>query len=115
MNTAVLTGRQVSAALKVLLVTQAGSIADVTLHTSCLSNDDSALKVSKLLKYFLDFLTKMYLYFHAQFKKENVLKKLIVWIKHKFPNPYIFSTFYHTPFIFQTMNSERSNSQSLKY
>ena len=46
MNTAVLTGRQVSDPLKILMVSQAGDIADVTLHTSCRTNDDSALKVS---------------------------------------------------------------------
>ena len=45
LNTAVLTGRQVSDPLKVLMVSQAGDIADVTLGTSCTTNDDSALKV----------------------------------------------------------------------
>ena len=46
MNTAVLTGRQVSQPLKIFIVSDAGKIADVTLHTSCHTNDDSALKVS---------------------------------------------------------------------
>jgi len=46
MNTAVLTGRQVSQPLKIFIVSEAGKIADVTLHTSCHTNDDSALKVS---------------------------------------------------------------------
>ena len=45
MNTAVLTGRQVSQPMKVFIVSQGGEIADVTLHTSCHTNDDSALKV----------------------------------------------------------------------
>lgn len=45
-NTAVLTGRQVSQPLKIFIVSEAGKIADVTLHTSCHTNDDSALKVS---------------------------------------------------------------------
>ena len=47
MNTAVLTGRQVSQPLKIFIVSEAGKIADVTLHTSCHTNDDSALKVSQ--------------------------------------------------------------------
>ncbi|XP_041976905.1 transmembrane protein 132E isoform X2 [Aricia agestis] len=46
LNTAVLTGRQVSAALKVLIVSQAGQVADVTLQSSCHSEDESVLKVS---------------------------------------------------------------------
>ena len=45
MNTAVLSGRQVSQPLKIYIVSEAGAIADVTLHTSCRTNDDSALKV----------------------------------------------------------------------
>jgi hypothetical protein len=45
MNTAVLTGRQVSQPMKVFIVSQGGEIADVTLHTSCHTSDDSALKV----------------------------------------------------------------------
>ena len=47
MNTAVLTGRQVSQPLKIFIVSEAGSVADVTLHTSCQTSDDSALKVSE--------------------------------------------------------------------
>jgi len=46
MNTAVLTGRQVSQSMKVFMVSEAGSVADVTLHTSCTTADHSALKVS---------------------------------------------------------------------
>ena len=66
MNTAVLTGRQVSQSMKVcdennamlweviitliimkvFIVSEAGSVADVTLHTSCSMADHSALKVS---------------------------------------------------------------------
>lgn len=45
-NTAVLTGRQVSQAMKVLIVSQAGKVADVTLQSSCHSEDESVLKVS---------------------------------------------------------------------
>ena len=45
MNTAVLTGRQVSQSMKVFIVSEAGSVADVTLHTSCTTADHSALKV----------------------------------------------------------------------
>uniref|UniRef100_A0A1B6D587 Transmembrane protein 132E n=2 Tax=Clastoptera arizonana TaxID=38151 RepID=A0A1B6D587_9HEMI len=46
MNTAVLTGRQVSQAMKVFIVSQAGKAADVTLQSSCHSEDESVLKVS---------------------------------------------------------------------
>lgn len=45
-NTAVLTGRQVSQAMKVFIVSQAGRVADVTLQSSCKTEDDSVLKVS---------------------------------------------------------------------
>ena len=45
-NTAVLTGRQISQPVKILMVSEAGSVADVTLHTSCETSDHSALKVS---------------------------------------------------------------------
>ncbi|CAL4069120.1 unnamed protein product [Meganyctiphanes norvegica] len=45
-NTAVLTGRQVSRAMKVLIVSQAGKVADVTLQSSCSCTDEAALKVS---------------------------------------------------------------------
>lgn len=44
-NTAVLTGRQVSQAMKVFIVSQAGKVADVTLQSSCHSEDESVLKV----------------------------------------------------------------------
>uniref|UniRef100_A0A182YEM9 Transmembrane protein 132E n=1 Tax=Anopheles stephensi TaxID=30069 RepID=A0A182YEM9_ANOST len=46
MNTAVLTGRQVSQAMKVFIVSQAGKMADVTLQSSCLTEDESVIKVS---------------------------------------------------------------------
>ena len=45
MNTAMLTGRQVSQSMKIFMVSEAGSVADVTLHTSCSTADHSALKV----------------------------------------------------------------------
>lgn len=45
LNTAVLTGRQVSQAMKILIVSQAGKAADVTFQASCHSEDDSVLKV----------------------------------------------------------------------
>ncbi|KAJ4439424.1 hypothetical protein ANN_07548 [Periplaneta americana] len=45
-NTAVLTGRQVSQAMKVFIVSQAGKVADVTLQSSCHSEDESVLKPS---------------------------------------------------------------------
>uniref|UniRef100_A0ABD2W4F5 Transmembrane protein 132C n=1 Tax=Trichogramma kaykai TaxID=54128 RepID=A0ABD2W4F5_9HYME len=45
-NTAVLTGRQISQAMKVFIVSQAGTVADVTLQSSCHSEDESVLKVS---------------------------------------------------------------------
>ncbi len=48
-NLAVLNGRQVSQPLKVFIVSEAGQIADVTLHSSCSSKDDSALKVGNML------------------------------------------------------------------
>ncbi|KAG8293804.1 hypothetical protein J6590_010794 [Homalodisca vitripennis] len=44
-NTAVLTGRQVSQAMKVFIVSQAGKVADVTLQSSCHSEDESVLKL----------------------------------------------------------------------
>ena len=46
MNTAVLTGRQVSQVMKVFIVTQAGKVADVTLQSSCHAEDESVIKVS---------------------------------------------------------------------
>ena len=46
MNLAILTGRQVSRPLKVFIVSQAGDVADVTLHSSCSSADQSVLKVN---------------------------------------------------------------------
>ena len=38
--------QQVSQPMKIFIVSEAGKIADVTLHTSCKSTDDSALKVT---------------------------------------------------------------------
>lgn len=49
MNTAVLTGRQVSQVMKVFIVTQAGKVADVTLQSSCQAEDESVIKVSAQL------------------------------------------------------------------
>ncbi|XP_055623186.1 transmembrane protein 132C isoform X2 [Toxorhynchites rutilus septentrionalis] len=46
MNTAVLTGRQVSQAMKVFIVSQSGKVADVTLQSSCQAEDESVIKVS---------------------------------------------------------------------
>lgn len=46
MNTAVLTGRQVSQAMKVFIVSQGGKVADVTLQSSCQALDESVIKVS---------------------------------------------------------------------
>lgn len=40
-----LTGRQVSQGMKVFIVSQAGKVADVTLQSSCHSEDESVLKV----------------------------------------------------------------------
>lgn len=48
MNTAVLTGRQVSQAMKVFIVSQAGKVADVTLQSSCTAEDESVIKVSNV-------------------------------------------------------------------
>ena len=50
MNTAVLTGRQVSQPMKVLMVSQGGDVADITLHTSCSTPDMAALKVSEVFR-----------------------------------------------------------------
>ena len=50
MNTAMLTGRQVSQSMKIFMVSEAGSVADVTLHTSCSTADHSALKVLEKIK-----------------------------------------------------------------
>ena len=36
--------------MKVFIVSEAGSVADVTLHTSCSMADHSALKVSQIVK-----------------------------------------------------------------
>ena len=45
MNLAVLTGRQVSRPLKVVIVSEGLDVPDVTLHSSCTSVDQSVLKV----------------------------------------------------------------------
>ncbi len=45
LNLAVLTGRQSSQVLKVLVVSEAGETADVTLRSSCKSDDESVAKV----------------------------------------------------------------------
>lgn len=52
MNTAVLTGRQVSQAMKVFIVSQAGKVADVTLQSSCHAEDESVIKVSETFIYY---------------------------------------------------------------
>lgn len=49
MNTAVLTGRQVSQAMKVFIVSQGGKVADVTLQSSCHAEDESVIKVSEII------------------------------------------------------------------
>lgn len=49
MNTAVLTGRQVYKAMKVFIVSQSGKVADITLQSSCHSEDESVIKVSDLI------------------------------------------------------------------
>lgn len=54
MNTAVLTGRQVSQGMKVFIVSQAGTVADVTLQSSCHSEDESVLKVINLFTAFIE-------------------------------------------------------------
>lgn len=46
LNTAVLTGKQVSQPMKVFVVSQAGKVGDVTLQSSCHAADESILKVS---------------------------------------------------------------------
>lgn len=51
MNTAVLTGRQVYKAMKVFIVSQSGKVADITLQSSCHSEDESVIKVSPIIKF----------------------------------------------------------------
>ena len=63
----------------------------------------------QLLSLHLNFDTKTYM------NIENVLKELSLCHKLKFSNPNIFATQCRRPQIFQTMNSVRSNSVSLKY
>lgn len=46
MNTAVLTGRQVSQAMKVFTVSQAGKVTDVTRNSICNTEDERVIKVS---------------------------------------------------------------------
>lgn len=50
MNTAVLTGRQVYKAMKVFIVSQSGKVADITLQSSCHSEDESVIKVSSIFR-----------------------------------------------------------------
>lgn len=55
MNTAVLTGRQVYKTMKVFIVSQSGKVADITLQSSCHSEDESVIKVitfNKKTKFF---------------------------------------------------------------
>lgn len=51
LNTAVLTGKQVSQAMKIFIVSQAGKAADVTFQASCHSEDDSVLKVINFVEF----------------------------------------------------------------
>lgn len=72
MNTAVLTGRQVSQAMKVFIVSQAGTVADVTLQSSCHSEDESVLKVTKRNKRYILIYThqlnkQMYIFYNLNF------------------------------------------------
>ncbi|CAG2100493.1 unnamed protein product [Medioppia subpectinata] len=46
LNTALLTGRQVSQAMRIYMVSSAGRISDITLQSSCHAADESILKVS---------------------------------------------------------------------
>ena len=46
LNTALLTGRQVSQAMRIYMVSAAGRISDITLQSSCHAADESILKVS---------------------------------------------------------------------
>ena len=70
MNLAVLTGRQVANQLKVFIVSHSGEIADVTLHSSCSSQDLSALKVS--IHIVID-ITFLYYYFDYGFTLQHRL------------------------------------------
>jgi len=47
-NTAVLTGKQISHAMKVFVVSYAGKISDVTRQSVCQIEDDSVLKVGPI-------------------------------------------------------------------
>lgn len=51
MNTAVLTGRQVYKTMKVFIVSQSGKVADITLQSSCHSEDESVIKVRNIDRY----------------------------------------------------------------
>lgn len=44
-NSAILTGKQVSQGMKVVMVSHGGHLADVTLQASCHVPDDSVIKV----------------------------------------------------------------------
>lgn len=58
MNTAVLTGRQVYKAMKIFIVSQSGKVADITLQSSCHSEDESVIKVIHICV--LSLLCKLY-------------------------------------------------------
>lgn len=75
MNTAVLTGRQVSQAMKVFIVSQAGKIADVTLQSSCYADDESVIKVSRLRK--MHFHHLFCTHFSSSPRLINFLRKIV--------------------------------------
>ena len=53
--------------------------------------------------------------FDYTYTLHNTLKELSLRHKLRFSNPHIFVAQCRRPQIFQTMNSDRSNNQSLKY
>ena len=55
------------------------------------------------------------IYQHFLFDKTTKTKELSLYHKLRFSSPLIFSTLYRRPYIFQTINSVRSNYLSLKY
>jgi hypothetical protein len=74
----VLTGRQVSQAMKVFIVSQAGKVADVTLQSSCHSEDESVLKVrhtNLLLQLQCSELLKRMTMFHLVFTHPAIQKR----------------------------------------
>lgn len=103
MNTAVLTGRQVSQAMKVFIVSQAGKVADVTLQSSCHAEDESVIKVSKFfLFYFLlhlqssSSLAEIYIY-SLKFQESLIKKFLLQFTSLKLftINPYHITSISH--------------------